>query len=193
MTDVTAFNLRPFSTAHSRRVGRTSARVAAQMGLSATYIELLGEAAPLHDIGKLAFPRAIWEKPGPLTPREWAFVRMHTVVGARILGDSEDPVLRMAATIAAAHHERWDGSGYPEGLAGEEIPLCARIVAVADTFDALTHARPYKGPWPLHVAVEEIRAGAGSQFDPAVVAAFAGSPGKAPPESALQSLSPGRS
>ena len=164
--------MRPFSTAHSRRVGRTAARIAARLGLSPRFIELVREAAPLHDIGKLAIPAEICAKPGPLTPRERAIMRMHTERGARILAQSDDPMLQMAATVARSHHERWDGTGYPDGLAGWEIPLCARIVAVADVFDALTHDRPYKEAWPVGRAIAEIRAGTGSQFDPDIVTAF---------------------
>jgi putative two-component system response regulator len=165
-------DVRPFSTAHSRRVGRIAARLAARLGLSPRYIEMLREAAPLHDIGKLAIPREICAKQGPLTLRERAIMQTHTERGARILARSDDPMLQMAATIARSHHERWDGEGYPDAIAGWEIPLCARIVAVADVFDALTHERPYKGAWSVERALSEIRDSAGGQFDPDIVAAF---------------------
>jgi putative nucleotidyltransferase with HDIG domain len=161
-----------FSPAHSRRVGRTAVRIASRMGLNAEYLEQLREAGALHDIGKLAIPRGALEKPGPLTKQERALMQTHTDAGARILAGNEEPMLRMATDVALAHHERWDGSGYPQGLAGDQIPLAARIVAVADVFDALTHDRPYKTAWPVDDARAEIAAGAGTQFDPRVVTAF---------------------
>jgi putative two-component system response regulator len=142
------------------------------MGLPAKYLEQLREAAALHDIGKLALPHGMLDKPGPLTGEERGLMQAHTRVGARILADNEEPMLRMASEVALSHHERWDGSGYPRGLAGNEIPLAARIVSVSDVFDALTHDRPYKQAWPNREAVAEIAAGAGSQFDPWVVSAF---------------------
>src|SRR5271155_3714684 len=104
--------------------------------------------------------------------REYAVIKTHTTLGARLLAGSNSPVLQMAAVIAATHHERWDGEGYPATLAGEAIPLVGRVVAVADVFDALTHIRPYKSAWPLEQAIAEIRRSAGSQFDPRVAAAF---------------------
>jgi putative two-component system response regulator len=164
--------LRAFSPAHSRRVGRTAVRIASRMGLDAEYLEQLREAAALHDIGKLALPHGMLEKPGPLSEEERLLMQAHTRAGARILAGNEEPMLRMAADVALAHHERWDGSGYPQGLAGAEIPLAARIVSVADVFDALTHDRCYKEAWSAADAVAEIAAEAGSQFDPRVVAAF---------------------
>jgi putative two-component system response regulator len=142
------------------------------MGLNAAYLGQLREAAALHDIGKLAIPSGTLEKPGPLTEQERALMQTHTDAGARILAGNEEPMLRMAADVALAHHEHWDGSGYPQGLAGDQIPLAARIVAVADVFDALTHDRPYKVAWSLDDARAEIAAGAGTQFDPRVVSAF---------------------
>jgi len=163
---------RMFSPAHSRRVSRSAVRIASRLGLDAEYIEHLREAAALHDVGKLALPPGMLEKPGPLTREERAIMYRHTLAGARMLAGEGEPMLSMAADVAAAHHEHWDGCGYPAGLAGEEIPLAARIVAVADVFDALTHDRPYKRAWPVEQAIAEIAAGAGSQFDPAVVAAF---------------------
>jgi putative two-component system response regulator len=170
--------LRSFAGGHARRVGRTAVRIAGRMDLDPGYIQLLREAAPLHDIGKLTLPRGLTNKAGPLSERERALMETHTRAGARILGGSKDPMLQMAATIAAAHHERWDGGGYPEGLAGWEIPLCARIVSVADVFDALTHERPYKPAWQLERAVATIARCAGTQFDPDVVEAFLDGPGR---------------
>ena len=157
---------------HAQRIGHTSALLASCLGLSAREVNRIRHTAPLHDIGKIAIPDAILLKPGRLTPEEFETIKTHPVVGARILGGSRSGLLRAAAQIAAAHHERWDGRGYPKGLAGEAIPLSGRIVAVADVFDALTHERPYKRAWPAEEAAAEIISQSGRQFDPTVVAAF---------------------
>jgi PAS domain S-box-containing protein len=157
---------------HTERVGRTSARIATRLGLEAKHVGILRKAAPLHDVGKIGIPDCILLKPGKLTAQEFEVMKTHTRIGADLLEGSGSPVLQMATVIAENHHERWDGAGYPNGLAGEEIPLVGRIVAVADVFDALTHDRPYKSAWPLEQAIDEIRRGGGSQFDPRVVAAF---------------------
>ena len=157
---------------HTARVGRTAARLGAALELGNHAIDQLRLAAPLHDIGKVAIPDAILLKPGPLTEDELELVRRHTVLGSELLSGSASQLLRVACRVARSHHERWDGRGYPDGLTEARIPLAARIVAVADVFDALTHARPYKRPWPLAEAVTEIAACAGTQFDPAVVRAF---------------------
>ncbi len=157
---------------HTERVGATCAEIGLRMGLAQDQIGALRQAAPLHDIGKLAIPDCILLKPGKLSEREFEVMKAHTACGAQLLDGSGSPVMQMATVIAASHHERWDGSGYPAGLAGEAIPLVGRIVAVADVFDALTHDRPYKSAWPVERALAEIQAGAGSQFDPHVVAAF---------------------
>jgi putative nucleotidyltransferase with HDIG domain len=157
---------------HTLRVGRNAALIARQLNLSDTTTELLRVAAPLHDVGKIGVSDAILLKPGRLTADEFEAMKQHVVVGADILGASQDELFHVASQIAYTHHERWDGSGYPQGLAGQAIPLAGRIVAVVDVFDALTHERPYKPAWPVREAVEEIRRGAGSHFDPAVVAAF---------------------
>jgi PAS domain S-box-containing protein len=158
--------------AHTERVGETSALIAEQLGLPEATIRLIRLAAPLHDVGKLGVPDAILLKQGELTPLEFEMMKQHTLDGARMLSESTSDVLRLAEQIALNHHERWDGSGYPRGLRGEEIPLAARIVGVADVFDALTHARPYKPAWRIEDALAEIRRGSGTQFDPAVVGAF---------------------
>jgi len=126
----------------------------------------------MHDIGKLGTPDHILLKPGPLTPEEFDIMKRHAVIGYEILKDSQSRVLRAGAVIAHSHHEKFDGSGYPQGLAGEAIPLHGRIVAVADVFDALTSERPYKKAWEVARAVEFIRAGAGAHFDPRCVDAF---------------------
>ena len=157
---------------HTRRVGASSAEIASRLGFDAEQINLIGEAAPLHDVGKLAIPDRILLKRGKLTVQEYDVMKTHAELGARVLSGSHAPVLRMAAVIAASHHERWDGTGYPRGLAREEIPLVGRVVAVADVFDALTHGRPYKLEWSVARAIAEIRRESGSQFDPRVVDAF---------------------
>jgi response regulator RpfG family c-di-GMP phosphodiesterase len=157
---------------HTERVARTSCEIAERMGLPAAEISLIYRAAPLHDVGKLAVPESILLKPGRLTPDEFKQVKSHTTTGGAILAGSSSDVLRTAREIALTHHEWWNGQGYPAGLAGEEIPLCGRIVAVADVFDALTHERPYKDAWPIHQAVDEIRSLRGTQFDPDVVEVF---------------------
>ena len=158
---------------HTIRVAHTSARLAEALGLSKVEVGEIALAAPLHDIGKIALPDSILLKPGALTPAEFDQMKTHVRVGADILAGSSSALLHMAEEIAASHHERWDGTGYMYGLRGEEIPLAGRIVAVADVFDALTHRRPYKEPWPLERAVEEVLASAGTHFDPDVVSAFA--------------------
>jgi len=157
---------------HAWRIGRSSALMAAELGLGREQAELIGRAAPLHDIGKLGVSDAILRKPGPLSEEDFECVKRHAAIGAEILAGSSSALLQMAQIIALSHHERWDGSGYPNGLAGEAIPLPGRIAAVADVFDALTHERPYKHAWEVDEAVAEIRRGSGSQFDPAVVEAF---------------------
>jgi putative two-component system response regulator len=157
---------------HAQRVGRTAALLAAQLGLADETVALIQRAAPLHDIGKLALPDTILLKPGQLTDDEREMMKTHTLVGAEILAGSTSAVLQCGELLARTHHERWDGEGYPYGLTGDAIPLPARLVAVADTFDALTHERPYRLAWPVERAVEEIRRVAGRQLDPDVVQAF---------------------
>jgi putative two-component system response regulator len=157
---------------HARRIGRVSALLAPRLGCPDREVELIRRAAPLHDVGKIGIPDAILLKPGPLSATEFARIKTHTTIGAEILSGSRSALLRLAERIALSHHERWDGEGYPHGLSGEEIPLAGRIVAVADVFDALTHARPYKEAWPVEHAVAEILVQADRQFDPRVVDAF---------------------
>jgi putative two-component system response regulator len=142
-----------------------------------SFVEDIGRAAPLHDVGKVGIPDSILLKPGPLDEEEWAVMRTHPQIGAdlvqRVIERTEDPgSLPMGYDIALCHHERWDGSGYPQGLAGEDIPLSARILAVADCFDALTSRRPYKEAWTHEAAADYLRDHAGTQFDPSVVEAF---------------------
>jgi PAS domain S-box-containing protein/putative nucleotidyltransferase with HDIG domain len=157
---------------HTERVGALAAEIGARLGLSEESVTLLREAAPLHDIGKLAIPDRVLLKPGRLSPEERVVMHNHTSLGARLLFGSRSPTLQLAGMIAESHHEWWDGSGYPAGLLGADIPLVGRIVAVADVYDALTHDRPYKAAWPVEQALAMIRSGAGRQFDPAVVNAF---------------------
>jgi PAS domain S-box-containing protein len=157
---------------HTLRVGYTSEMLARAAGLSDRESALIGHAARLHDVGKLAISDTILLKPGKLTPEEFAVVKTHTTAGARILSGSSSTLVRLAEEIALTHHERWDATGYPTALGGEEIPVSGRIVAVADVFDALTHRRPYKQAWPVSDAVEEIRCQRMRQFGPRVVDAF---------------------
>lgn len=156
---------------HIQRVGRMAALVAERLGWARPEVELIRRAARLHDVGKVGIPAEVLRKPGRLTPEEFEIVKAHTTIGARLLMGSRFPLLQMAEEIALTHHERWDGSGYA-GVAGEAIPLSGRITAVADVFDALLHARPYKPVWSLQEALDEIRAQSGRQFDPRVVGAF---------------------
>ena len=156
---------------HLLRVGRTSGLIAARLGLSSAEVETIARAATLHDIGKIGVPDAILLKPGRLSPLEFEQVKTHTTIGAAILAGPTSALLRAAEDIARFHHERWDGQGYA-GIAGTRIPLRARIVSVADAYDAMTSDRPYKDAIEPEWALEEIGAGAGSQFDPMIADAF---------------------
>lgn len=157
---------------HTKRVGLLSARIAEGLGLDAGTVELIKRAAPLHDIGKVGISDAILLKPGTLTPEERAVMQTHTTIGSKMLEKGGSELVRLCQRIARSHHERWDGSGYPDGIAGQAIPLEARIVGVADFLDAVTHSRPYRSGWSLGEALETIRAATGSHFDPAVVKAL---------------------
>ena len=156
---------------HPRRVGRNAAAIAHELGWPDDEVALLESAALLHDVGKIGIRDAVLLKPGKLSEREFEHMKAHTTIGARILSGGKSRLLRLAEEIALSHHERWDGEGYPLGLAGTEIPLSARIVAVADVLDALTHERPYKEAWPMAKALREIKSQSGRQFDPMVVRA----------------------
>ena len=158
---------------HVIRMSHFSQLLALAAGCSPAWAEDLLNAAPMHDVGKIGIPDAVLRKPGPLDADEWATMRRHPEIGAEIIGEHPSGVLQLAREIALAHHEKWDGSGYPRYLAGEAIPLSARIVAIADVFDALTTRRPYKEPWPVQEAMNHIAAQAGKHFDPALVALFA--------------------
>lgn len=157
---------------HVMRMSHVSGRLALQLGMDAYYSEQLIHAAPMHDIGKIGIPDYVLLKPGKLDDEELAIMRKHPEMGAKILDNSTSPLIKLAHSVALYHHEKWDGSGYPFGLKGEEIPLEARIVAVADVFDALLNKRPYKEAWPVEDAVAEIEANRGKHFDPAVVDAM---------------------
>jgi putative two-component system response regulator len=156
---------------HTERVGQMAALLAKQIGLPDSQVSLIRRAAPLHDVGKIGIPDTILLKLGKLTDDEFALVKTHTTIGARILSGSRFPILRLAEEIAFNHHERWDGDGYV-GVSRDAIPLAGRIVTVADVFDALTQKRPYKAAWPVGDAVGEIDRQRGRQFDPALVDAF---------------------
>lgn len=158
--------------AHSQRVGQVAAAIAKQLSLSDDEVSSIRYAAPLHDVGKLGVPDAILLKTGPLTRDEAKVMQSHTTMGARILSVGASPLLKHAQAIALTHHERWDGTGYPTGLAGEDIPLAGRVVAVADVFDAMRQPRTYKQGWPMATTIENISHLAGQQFDPTVVQAF---------------------
>jgi len=157
---------------HTERVGRASAEVAAALGLSTSLAGLVGEAAPLHDVGKIGIPDSILLKPGKLSTTEFEAMKQHTVLGSALLAGSDGELLRLAGQIALTHHERWDGGGYPTGLAGDAIPIAGRIVAVVDAVDAMTHDRPYKTASTVAEARSEISRCSGSHFDPRVVRAF---------------------
>jgi putative two-component system response regulator len=162
----------PETGMHLLRMSNYTRLIAEQLGLPLAEQQLLLEAAPMHDIGKVATPDHILLKPGRLTPEEFEIMKRHATIGFEILRDSVSPLLQCAAALALAHHEKFDGGGYPQGFAGEAIPLHGRIVAVADVFDALTSERPYKKAWPLQDAADFLKDNAGSHFDPLCVDAF---------------------
>jgi putative two-component system response regulator len=157
---------------HTERVGRTAALLAARIGLPEATVAAIRTAAPLHDVGKIGIPDSILLKPGRLTAEEFELIKQHAAIGARILAGSGFDVLQTAEEIALTHHERWDGHGYPAGLAGEQIPVSGRLTALADVFDGLTHDRPYKTAWGAERAAREIERLSGTHFDPAIVEAF---------------------
>ena len=157
---------------HIIRIGLFAASVAAALGLPREEQELMRLATPMHDIGKVGTPDTILQKAGALTAEEWDVMKLHAVAGYDILRDSESPLLQRGAEIALSHHERFDGTGYPFGLADEQIPLSGRIAAICDVFDALLSKRPYKDAWPVADVVEYIEQESGRHFDPRVVAAF---------------------
>jgi putative two-component system response regulator len=157
---------------HTHRVADLAAELGQRLGLDEAVVKLIRRAAPLHDLGKIGIPDGVLLKPGRLTDQEFDVMKTHTTIGARILSGGKSSFVRMAEEIAWSHHERWDGSGYPRGLAGEAIPLASRLVSVADVFDALTHDRPHRKAWPLREVLVEIEHGSGRRFDPQVTRAF---------------------
>lgn len=159
---------------HILRMSHYSKIMALAYGLTETAADNLLHAAPMHDIGKIGIPDSIMLKPGKLTDEEFTIMKTHPEIGAEILGDSDSDLIALAKTVSLTHHEKWDGTGYPNGLNGEDIPLEGRIVAIADVFDALTSKRPYKDAWPVQEAVDFIHAQSGKHFDPALVALFKG-------------------
>lgn len=162
----------PETGSHILRMANYTAAIARQLGMPRAMVEQLLLAAPMHDVGKLATPDHILLKPGRLTPEELVIMRQHAAIGYEILKNSSSPVLKLAAEIALSHHERFDGQGYPAGLAKDHIPISGRIVAVADVFDALTSERPYKPAWDIEQAKAHLLAGSGGHFDPACIDAF---------------------
>ncbi|WP_425915044.1 response regulator [Pseudomonas sp. GWSMS-1] len=157
---------------HVIRMSHFSKVLALAAGFSEAAAEELLNAAPMHDVGKIGIPDAVLRKPGKLDEQEWAVMRQHVEIGAQIIGEHASGLLRTAQRIALSHHEKWDGSGYPNGLSGEDIPLEGRIVAIADVFDALTSVRPYKAAWSVEDAVELLNKERGRHFDPHLVELF---------------------
>jgi len=157
---------------HVIRMSHYSRLLALAAGFSASQADLLFHAAPMHDIGKIGTPDHVLLKPGKLDQDEWALMQKHVLMGAEILGEHDSPLLQMARTIALYHHEKFDGSGYPHRIAGEAIPIEARIVAIADVFDALTSIRPYKKAWEVQAAVDLLQSEKGKHFDPELVDLF---------------------
>ena len=157
---------------HITRMSRYSTHLAACFGLSNQEVDNIGYAAPMHDVGKIGIPDSIILKNGMLTENEFSIIKTHTTIGAVILENSRASILQTARVIALSHHEHWNGTGYPCGTSGEKIPLPARIVALTDTFDALTSQRPYKPPYPVHIACKIISKGRGTHFDPLLTDIF---------------------
>ena len=162
----------PAAANHVRRMSHVAGLIGAALGLPSRQIDLIRFAAPMHDLGKIGIPDAILYKPGRLTDDEREVIQTHSTIGARILNDPHSDLMMTAHEIALTHHERWDGGGYPQGLAGTEIPLVGRIAGLADVFDALISPRCYKDPFPVEKVLDIIRAERGKHFDPAVVDAF---------------------
>lgn len=159
---------------HIIRMSKYSKVLALALGMDEQHAELLRQAAPMHDVGKIGIPDAILLKPGKLTADEFTHMKEHALIGAQILANSSSPLLQLAHVLAIEHHEKWDGTGYPNGLKGEAISLEGRIVAIADVFDALTSKRPYKEPWSIEKTLAHMQQQAGKHFDPQLVELFIG-------------------
>jgi putative two-component system response regulator len=159
---------------HILRMSHTCALLARTIGWSEAGCDLILNASPMHDIGKIGIPDAIMLKPGKFEPHEWEIMKTHAVIGGKLLEGDDSTLMHMAREIALTHHEKWDGSGYPNGLAGEAIPQAGRIAALADVFDALTSVRPYKKAWTVEAAVDYIKESSGKHFDPRLVEVFLG-------------------
>jgi len=157
---------------HVQRMSHYSSAIARGMSLDEEFVEHILWASPMHDIGKIGIPDRVLQKPDKLDPDEWVIMKQHTTIGAEILKDASADFIKLAAEISLSHHEKWDGSGYPQGLKGSDIPLTGRIVAMADVFDALTSERVYRAPIPLEKALAMIKEGRGSHFDPQVMDTF---------------------
>ncbi|MEE4355630.1 MAG: two-component system response regulator [Desulfococcaceae bacterium] len=162
----------PETGSHIKRMSHYSALLAEGYGLSKKECDTILLASPMHDIGKIGIPDIILLKPGKLDPEEWIIMKKHPGIGAKILSKSKSRLMRAGQQIAVSHHERWDGSGYPQGKKGKDIPLYGRIAALADVFDALTTKRPYKTAWPIEKAADEIIKQSGRHFDPELVEVF---------------------
>ena len=157
---------------HIVRMSQYSKVLALALGMDESEAELLRQAAPMHDVGKIGIPDAILLKPGRLTSDEFEHMKQHAVIGAKILANSSSPLLQLAHTLAIEHHEKWDGTGYPHGIKGEDISVGGRIIAIADVFDALTSKRPYKEAWSVEKTIEHLKSQAGSHFDPNLINLF---------------------
>lgn len=157
---------------HVIRMSNYAKLLAIHAGVPDEEVTLIYNAMPMHDVGKIGIPDHILLKPGPLTAEEWAIMQTHPQIGADIIGDGSHPLMNYARTISLTHHEKWDGSGYPNQLQGDQIPFIGRLAAIADVFDALTSERPYKKAWTIEDAVDAIHEGAGKHFDPALIPVF---------------------
>lgn len=162
----------PDGLSHLQRISHYGRLLARERGLPKRVCDLIHLASPLHDIGKVGISDSILLKPEKLTPDEWEIMKTHTTIGAQLLSDSLSPILQIGQVIAISHHERWDGTGYPQGLSGTAIPIAGRIMALVDVFDAITSDRPYEKAWPVAEAVEVIKLGSETQFDPHLVKLF---------------------
>ncbi|MDV7104815.1 two-component system response regulator [Vibrio sp. TH_r3] len=157
---------------HVVRMSKYTKLLAEKVSDNTDWIDLLYNAAPMHDIGKIGIPDRVLLKPGKLDAEEWDTMKQHSSYGGEIIGEHASPLLQLAKEVAIYHHEKWDGTGYPHGLAGTDIPLSARIVAITDVFDALTSVRPYKAAWPMDKVIDLLQEEAGKHFDPSLVPKF---------------------